>query len=158
MRLKALPAPIRSEDWLPSADFSLAHWPCSTCLRKAALREGCDSESNGCLHTEQRFAPPDVIRCGESVVAGKLKFLPGVLHPPVLTSRAARAIKPSDQEMADLIRLRSEPPMVIDYERQQRPCRFRQPARGCSQSVRGTGKCLLAKAEYDQPPQALFGG
>ena len=81
VRLKALPATIWSEDWFTSADFSLAQWTCSTFMRNAAPRDGCDLESNGCLETEQRFAPPEVIKCGRSFVACILKFIPCVLHP-----------------------------------------------------------------------------
>jgi len=109
VRLKALPAAIWSEDWFTSPDFSLAQWTCSTCMRNATPREGCDLESTGCIETERRFAPPDVIKCGESFVACILKFIPCVLHPPVLASKAARVIKRSDQEGVDGIRLKSKP-------------------------------------------------
>lgn len=108
-RLKALPATIWSEDWFTSANFSLAQWTCSTCMRNAAPADGCDLESIGCLETEQRFAPPDVIKCGGSFVACMLKFIPCVPHPPVLAPKAARAIKRSDQGGADGIRIKSKP-------------------------------------------------
>jgi hypothetical protein len=46
-------------------------------------------ESNGCLQTEQRFAPPNVIKAGGSVVTGILKFIQDDLQPPVLTPGTA---------------------------------------------------------------------
>jgi hypothetical protein len=44
------------------------------------------------LQAEQRFAPPDVIKCGGSVFAAILKSILGALHPPVVASAAVRAI------------------------------------------------------------------